>query len=48
VDAPSRVFKLIQLSGDWCWRLDQAASRGGPAVLGAVASPIEKAPREAG
>jgi hypothetical protein len=22
MDAPSRVFKLIQLNGDWFWRLD--------------------------
>jgi hypothetical protein len=22
MDTPSRVFKLIQLSGDWYWRLD--------------------------
>ena len=22
MDAPRRVFRLIQLSDDWCWRLD--------------------------
>jgi hypothetical protein len=22
MDAPSQVFRLIQLSGDWYWRLD--------------------------
>jgi hypothetical protein len=22
MDAPSRVFQLIQLGGDWLWRLD--------------------------
>jgi hypothetical protein len=22
MDAPRRVFKLIQLNGDWFWRLD--------------------------